>query len=194
MHSPGICGVILAADSQVGAGEARPATNAENLNGLINALNTDTDMILVAAGEDADALAPVVWARAGYIVQIAPAATAPEALRVVLQEVMNRGRDAAIVTWLADQAVTRETIHRMVATYCQAGDEIWAVSPELNALQGHPVLLGRRMIELFLRGDKLHTADEILATNREHVRTMNAGDPVATVQSDKAWVAPWDRP
>jgi CTP:molybdopterin cytidylyltransferase MocA len=187
----------LAAGSQVRAGDARQKTKAEELNELIDALNTDTEMILVAVGADADALAPIVWSRAGYMVQIAPAASAPEALRVMLQEVMNRGRDAALVTWLADRPVTTVTVHRMVATYCLAGDEIWAVTPEADEMQGHPVLLGRRMIELFLRGDKLSTADEILNAHREHVLTMNASDPLVSPgkdASEKAWVAPWDLP
>jgi CTP:molybdopterin cytidylyltransferase MocA len=195
MHSPGVCGVILASGSRIGAGDPKQKTKAEDLNELISALNADTEMILVAAGADGDALAPVVWARAGYMVKVAATASAPEVLRVMLQEVMNRGRDAAVVTWLDGQAVTAETVHGMVSTYCQAGDEIWAVAPEQDKTQGHPMLLGRRMIEVFLRGNKLSTADEILATNREHVRTMNAGDQAASMDdasSEKAWVAPWD--
>jgi hypothetical protein len=193
MHSPGVCGVILAAGSQVGAGDARLKTKSEGVTELIDALNADTEMVLVAVGADADALAPVVWARAAYMVQLAESTSAADALRVMLQEVLNRGRDAAIVTALGNFALTAETVHRMVAAYCAAGDEIWAVVPETEMLQGHPVLMGRRMIELFLRGQKWSAADEILSANLEHVRTLKAVDPrAATVTASSAWKAPWD--
>lgn len=168
-------------------------TKAEGVNALINALNADTEMVLVAVGADADALAPVVWSRAAYMVQLPATASDADTLRAMLQEVLNRGRDAAIVTSLDNFDLTAETVHRMVAAYCAAGDEIWAVVPETEMLQGHPVLMGRRMIELFLRGQKWSAADEILANNLEHVRTLKASDPLAsTVTAVPAWKAPWD--
>jgi hypothetical protein len=81
----------------------------------------------------------------------------------------------------------------MVAAYCAAGDEIWAVVPEAEIHQGHPVLLGRRMIELFLRGQQWSAPDEILSANLEHVRTLTAPDAAsATVASAVPWKAPWD--
>jgi CTP:molybdopterin cytidylyltransferase MocA len=192
MHSPGICGVILAAGSQVGAGEARWSTKAESVNELIEALNADTEMVLVAVGADAEALAPVIWAKAAYLVELPANTGEAESLRLMLQEVLNRGRDAALVTALDSHGLTVETVHRMVAEYCAAGDEIWAVVPETEMLQGHPVLMGRRMIELFLRGQQWSAADEILSANREHVRTVRATDPLAAVVTDTAWKAPWD--
>ena len=144
---------------------------------LIDALNTDTDMVLVAVGADAEALTPVVWAKAAYMVQLAASANDADALRMMLQEVLNRGRDTALVASLESSALTAETVHRMVAAYCAAGDEIWAVVPETTTQQGHPVLMGRRMIELFLRGQKWSAADEIFSGNLEHVRTVKARDP-----------------
>jgi CTP:molybdopterin cytidylyltransferase MocA len=184
--------VILAAGSQVGAGETRKS-KAEALSELIEALNADTEMVLVAVGADAEALTPVVWAKAAYLVQLSATASDADALRVMLQEVLNRGRDAALVAALDGRGLTAETVHRMVAAYCAAGDEIWAVVPEIEMQQGHPVLMGRRMIELFLRGQKWNAADEILSANLEHVRTVKAADPAASpVQPGAAWKAPWD--
>jgi hypothetical protein len=179
-------------------------TKAEGVGELIDALSADTEMVLVGVpAEDTDALAPVVWARAAYLVQLPTAASDADALRVMLQEVLNRGRDAALVTVCdtanqsATQVLTATTVHRMVADYCAAGDEIWAVVPETEMLQGHPVLMGRRMIELFLRGQKWSAADEILSANLEHVRTIKLVDPLASaeaVTSAAAWKAPWDLP
>jgi CTP:molybdopterin cytidylyltransferase MocA len=193
MHSPGVCGVILAAGSHVGAGEAQSKTKAEAVSALIGALNADTEMVLVAVGSDAEALAPAVWALAAYVVQLPPGASDADALRAMLQEVLNRGRDAALVASLDNQGLTAETVSRMVAAYCAAGDEIWAVVPEAGMRQGHPVLMGRRMIELFLRGQKWSAADEILSANLEHVRSLKAADPgTAGVAPGTAWKAPWD--
>jgi CTP:molybdopterin cytidylyltransferase MocA len=159
---------------------------------LIDALNTDSDMVLVGVGANAEALTPVVWAKGAYIVPLAADASDAQALRVMLQEVLNRGRDTALVASLEDLSLTAETVHRMVATFCAAGDEIWAVVPETGA-QGHPVLMGRRMIELFLRGQQWSSADEIVSGNLDHVRTVNPADSAASQAASGAlWKAPWD--
>ena len=192
MHSPGICGVILAAGSQVGAGTPLSKSMAEAVSELIGVLNGGTDMVLVALGADAESLASAVWARAAYVVPLPPDSNDADALRLALQEVLNHGRDAALVASPGDQALTAETVHRMVAAYCAAGDEIWAVVPEAEIRQGHPVLLGRRMIELFLRGQQWSAADEILSANLEHVRSLKANDAASSAASAAAWKAPWD--
>ena len=57
---------------------------------------------------------------------------------------------------------------------------------------GKPVLMGRSMIELFLRGQQWSAADEILSANREHVHTVKITDPLAAVVTDTGWKAPWD--
>ena len=111
MHSPGICGVILAAGSQVGAGTPPSKSMAEAVCELIAALNSDTEMVLVALGAEAESLSPAVWERAAYVVPLPPDSSDADALRVTLQEVLNRGRDAALVTSLGDQALTAETVH-----------------------------------------------------------------------------------
>jgi CTP:molybdopterin cytidylyltransferase MocA len=192
MHSPGVCGVVLAVGSQDGADAAQWKTKAEGVSALITALNADTEMVLVAVGADAEALAPVIWGRAAYMVQLPADASDAVALRTMLQEVLNRGRDAVIVTSLHVPGLTAETVHRMVAEYCAAGDDVWAVVPETEMLQGHPVLMGRSMIELFLRGQQWSAADEILSANREHVHTVKTTDPLAAAVTDTGWKAPWD--
>jgi CTP:molybdopterin cytidylyltransferase MocA len=179
MHTPGVCGAILATGRPTAA-EPAAASTAESRSGalgrLVDAL-ADTDMVFVALGDDAEALAPVVWARAAYVVQMAPGASNDDALRALLQEVLSRGRDAALVTRLDGPALSAETVRRMMAVYRAAGEEIWAVASEPELAAGHPVLLGREMLDLFLRGRKWSTAEEILSANRQHVRALNTGDP-----------------
>jgi CTP:molybdopterin cytidylyltransferase MocA len=197
MHSPGICGVILATGSQAGAQAgvegAQSKTKAEAVSSLIGALNAGTDMVLVALAADAELLAPVIWAHAAYEVLLSPDVNGADALRAALQEVMNRGRDAALVATLDDEALTDRTVQRMVAAYCAAGDEIWAVVPEPEMRQGHPVLLGRRMIEMFQRGRQWSALDEMLAANPMHVRSVKADEAgPATAIAGTSWKAPWD--
>jgi hypothetical protein len=174
------------------------------LGALIDVLNSGTEMVLVGVPAAlAEAVAPVVWSRAAYIVPLAGVTSDADSLRAMLQEVLNRGRDAAMVTVAEAEApggagstrkpFTAEMLRRMIAEYCVAGDEIWAVVPETEMLQGKPVLMGRGMIELFLRGRKWSAADEILSANLAHVRTVRM-DGAEAVVSDAGWKAPWDLP
>jgi len=150
---------------------------SESVTRLIGAMNADTDLVMVALGAEAAAVAPAVWALAAYVVEPGPDASEGEALRVSLREVLNRGRDAALVVALdhalgGDAPLAAAQVHRMVAAYCAAGDEVWAVAPE-GGIGGYPVLLGRQIIELFLRGT-FQTASELLSANRVHVLTLAA--------------------
>jgi hypothetical protein len=53
--------------------------------------------------------------------------------------------------------------------------------------------MGRRMIELFLRGQQWSSADEIVSGNLDHVRTVNPADSSASqTPSGPDWKAPWD--
>lgn len=144
------------------------------MNALITALNTDTDMVMVTLETGSETLAPVAWERAAYVLQLPPLAKDAEALRTALQDVLNHGRDAALVVTLDDWDLKAETVHEMVAAYCAAGDETWAVVTGNAMEQGHPVLVGRRMIELFLRGKNWSTAGEVLSANSQHVSTFKA--------------------
>ena len=192
MHSPGVCGAILATGGRVEA-TGPPAGRAQRLGDLIVALNAGTDMVLVAVAADAESLAPAVWARAGYMVELAPGTSDADALRALLRETLNHGRDAALVVSLHGPALSAETVQRMVEGYRDAGDEIWAVVPEADQGHGNPMLLGRRMIELFLRGQKWSAAEEILTANREHVRSVKSGGPIAASRPPGAtWKAPWE--
>jgi len=139
--------------------------------------------VLVAAAETADALAPAVWTRAAYLVRLPPGATEADGLRALLQETLSRGRDAVLVTTLAGPPLTAESVGLMVAAYRAADHEIWAIVsenvPETPESQlAYPMLLGRSMIELFLRGREWRSVQDVLSANREHVHALNLSDGV----------------
>lgn len=184
MHTPGVCGAILAvphaeAVLPMGASGSESETTGR-LGRWIDALNADTEMILVAGCASDEALAREVWARAAYLVQLPEGASLAQALRAVLQETLNRGRDAALVTTLQTPPVSAETVRRMVAAYRAAGDEVWALVPQIDCREQsanrncYPMLLGRQMIELFLRQQSWNAPEEILLAHREHVYALKA--------------------
>ena len=189
MHSPGICGVILAIGTPLETPGAPSLDRGAVVGEWIDALNADTEMVLVALPSDDEALAREVWSRGASLVELPSGSTTAGALRALLQETLNRGRDAALVTTLDSPPLSAGTVQRMVAAYRAAGDEIWALLPEKLYRAGDPMLLGRRMIELFLRG-QWTAADEILTANREHVYVLKASDAAAA--SGSGWKAPWN--
>src|SRR6266852_5584689 len=116
-QTPAFCGVILAAgeSSRMGRDKAllpwppqsinsattSPATTTTDtfLSAAIRLLFPHVDEVLVIAGKNAAALAPIVYANgASLVVNPEPERGQFSSLRVGLQEVLNRGRDAAIVT------------------------------------------------------------------------------------------------
>ncbi len=125
MHTPGICAVILTSGAEAPAGQ--------RLNALIDAVNADTEMVLVALAPKQKPLKPLLWARAAFIVDIPEAASEADTLRLMVNEVLMRGRDAALVLWLGGDAVHSAAVKRMIASYCEADDSVWAV-----ALEGDP--------------------------------------------------------
>jgi hypothetical protein len=159
-------------------------SKADSVRRLIGVLNADSDLVLVALGEDAAQVAPAVWSLAAYVVQLPPEASEGEILRMALQEVLNHGRDAALVVSAGDEALSAGTVHKMVEAFCAAGDEIWAVLPDavpevppnIAPESGIvlPALMGRRMMELALRGEHRLAAHQILSANAGHVLRLSA--------------------
>ena len=105
-RSPSFCGVILAAgeSSRMGRDKALlpwppgPAGRSTFLSATIELLQAPSDMVIVVAGKNADSLRPIVDAAAGYlVVNPHPERGQFSSLQVGLQEVLNHGRDAAMV-------------------------------------------------------------------------------------------------
>ena len=54
-------------------------------------------------------------------------------LQVGLQDVLNRGRDAAIVTLVDRPPAEVETIEQIKAAFLSSDEQVWAVVPDLAA-------------------------------------------------------------
>src|SRR5271166_2672451 len=126
------CGVILAAgeSSRMGRDIAllpwppQPTSSAladTFLSAAIRLFFSHVDVVLVVVGKNEAALAPVVYANgASLVVNPEPERGQFSSLSVGLQEVLNRGRDAAMVTLVDRPPVRMETIATLETAFERA--------------------------------------------------------------------------
>jgi molybdenum cofactor cytidylyltransferase len=98
-------------------------------------------------------------------------------LRLGLHEVLNRGRDAAIITLVDRPPAAAATLQKLHEAFEAADQNIWAVVPEFSGKHGHPYLAGREMIEAFLRVPATSTARDIEHEHQEHIQYVRVDDP-----------------
>ncbi len=189
VRASSFAGVILAAgeSSRMGRDKALlpwpPSSQGQAvsagtfLSAAIRALNSACDFVVVVVGKNQAALAPGIYAQgAALIVNPDPARGQFSSLQVGLQDVLDRGRDAAMVT-LVDRPPARpatlETLRRAFAT---ADLQIWAVVPEFSGRHGHPYLVGREMITAFLSVPSHATAREVEHAHQERIQYVPVDD------------------
>jgi molybdenum cofactor cytidylyltransferase len=148
------------------------------LSAAIRSLSGSTDFVVVVAGKNEAALAPVVYAYgASFVVNPDPGQGQFSSLRVGLQEVLNRGRDAAIITLVDRPAANSTTVRRLREEFESTPQSVWAVVPEFSGKHGHPFIAGRELMEAFLRAPADATARDIEHRHQEHVCYVPVDDP-----------------
>ena len=186
--SPSFAGVILAAgaSSRMGRDKALlPWRNGTFLSAAILALQEATELVIVVAGKNQANLAPIVNAHAAFmIVNQNPDQGQFSSLQLGLQDVMNRGRDAAIVTLVDRPAPAAETIQQLEAAFLTADEHIWAVIPEHAGKHGHPFVIGREMISAFLYAPANSSAREVEHAQQQHVLYVPVADPLVAMNVD----------
>src|SRR5258708_11068606 len=162
-RAPSFAGVILAAGDSSGMGRdkallpwppaAEPLPSGETfLSSAIHSLSRVTEFVVVVVGKNGVALAPIVYAHgASLVVNPDPSRGQFSSLQVGLREVLNHGRDAAMVTLVDRPPVDGATIQTLREAFRDAGPDVWAVVPEFSGNPGHPYLAGREMMEAVLR-------------------------------------------
>ncbi len=186
--SPSFAGVVLAAGASTRMGRDKallPWRDGTFLSSAIRMLQPVTELVIVVASGNATTLAPIVNAHAAFLaVNPDPQRGQFSSLQVGLQEVLNRGRDAAIITLVDRPAAEVETAQQLRDAFFAADDPTWAVVPEFAGKHGHPFVIGREMIEEFLRAPAGATAREIEHANQQHIRYIPVGDPLITANVD----------
>ncbi|HEV2689346.1 MAG TPA: NTP transferase domain-containing protein, partial [Bryobacteraceae bacterium] len=131
-YASNLCGVILAAgdSSRMGRDKALlpwPPSGAGSapgetfLSAAIRLFAPYVDVVLVVVGKNEGSLAPIVYANgASLVVNPDPDRGQFSSLKAGLQEVMNRGRDAAMITLVDRPPVRPQTIQTLEAAFGQA--------------------------------------------------------------------------
>jgi molybdenum cofactor cytidylyltransferase len=186
--APSFAGVILAAgaSSRMGRDKALLPWHGETfLSSAIRMLQPLTDFVVVVAGENEPNLVPIVNAHAAYLVRNPhPEQGQFSSLECGLEQVLNRGRDAAIVTLADRPAPAAETVALLKAEFLNADDQTWAVVPEYGGKHGHPIVIGREMIEAFLRAPATSNARDVEHAHQNHIRYVSINDPFLIANVD----------
>jgi molybdenum cofactor cytidylyltransferase len=190
--APSICGVILAAGSSTRMGrdkallpwppvaEGTPAANTF-LGATIDLLQAYADLVIVVAGKNEAAIEPVAYAHGAFIaVNRQPERGQFSSLQTGMHEVLSRGRDAALIALIDHPPVLPITVEKLRDVFLNSGPDVWAVIPEVQRGEelehGHPILVGREMIELFLRAPVDSTARDIEHRYQQHIRYLPVDD------------------
>jgi molybdenum cofactor cytidylyltransferase len=197
-RAPSLSGLILAAgeSSRMGTDKAllpwpptagRAAAPGQTfLSAAIQALGPFTDIVTVVVGKNELNLAPVVYSTGAALVRNpAPERGQFTSLQVGLQDILNRGRDAAMITLVDRPPVNPVTLQKLVQAFETAlSGGKWAVVPAYGGKHGHPILVGREMIEAFLRAPATSTAREVEHQNQIHIEYIPVDDPFVALNVD----------
>ena len=189
-RAPSIGGLILAAgdSSRMGtdkallpwppSGSVHVPSRETFLSAAIRSLSHIADFVLVVAGKNEAALRSIVYsAGESVVVNRDPSRGQFSSLQVGVQEVLNRGRDAALITLVDRPPATAGTLDALHDAFEFAPNEIWAVIPEYEGKHGHPFLAGRELMAAFLQAPVTSNAREVEHRFQQHIQYVPVNDP-----------------
>jgi molybdenum cofactor cytidylyltransferase len=148
------------------------------LSAAIRSLLLATDFVVIVAGRNDANVAPIAYANgASVVINPEPSRGQFSSLQVGLQEVLNEGRDAAVITLVDRPPVSAGTVQLLRDAFESAPPGVWAVVPEFSGKHGHPYVVGRELMEMFLRASPTASAREVEHSYQEHIRYVTVSDP-----------------
>jgi len=186
-----LCAVILAAGESTRMGRdkallpwpppspASQATSGTFLSAAIRSLAPFSELVIVVAGKNEANLQAVAYAEGASLVRNPePERGQFSSLQTGLHEVLNRGRDAAMVTLVDRPPVSPSTLQALCDAFNTAiAEGKWAVVPENEGRHGHPILMGREMMEAFLRAPATASARDIQHQHQIRIQYLAVNDP-----------------
>jgi len=182
LRSSSLAGVILAAGASTRMGEDKALLQYGGrsfLAGAIQLLQNSCDFVVVVVGKNIESLRPVVYENSAYLVLNPQPETGQfSSLRLGLQAVLDRGRDAACVTLVDRPPAQAATMQMLKNHFLRSSPErTWAVVPQFEGKHGHPVFFAREMIEVFLRANPTSNAREIEHQHQDRIEYLDVKDP-----------------
>jgi molybdenum cofactor cytidylyltransferase len=163
-------GVILAAGASARMGRDKallPFGRETLLSAAIRSLRPFTEVVLVITGENAESLKPIVIAESAEMV-INPQANKGQfsSLRAGLRAVLERRIESSIVTHVDRPPASSTTLNTLLAAFKAASSRpidtrAWTIVPDVNGVHGHPIIVGREMMNAFLAADADQTARDV---------------------------------
>ena len=148
------------------------------LGAAIDMLRPHTDLVIVVAGDNEAAIMPVVYSAGAFLITNPhPELGQFSSLQLGMHEVLNRGRDAALIALVDSPPVLPKTVEALRAAFEAAPDPVWSVVPQFEGKHGHPYAVGREMIEAFLRAPANSTARDVEHAHHDHIFYQPVNDP-----------------
>ncbi|MFL6300198.1 MAG: NTP transferase domain-containing protein [Terriglobales bacterium] len=188
-RSPSFAGVILAAGDSTRMGQDKallPWEGGTFLSAAIDLLKRVTELVIVVGGKNTNSVLPTIYQTGAFITENHHTDRGQfSSLQIGLQEVLNRGRDTAIVALVDRPAPHLKTVQAIKRHFLESlQNGAWAVVPEFEGKHGHPFVAGREMIERFLRAPQEATARDIEHAAQQHISYLKVNDPLVIANVD----------
>lgn len=152
------------------------------LSAAIKSLEPFVQAVIVVAGRNTDAIAPVIRsAGAEQIINPEPSRGQSSSLRVGLARVVERGISAAFITHVdrpPAQIATLQSLRDVFIREHQTSPQTrkWAVIPQFHNRHGHPIIIGKELIQAFLLAPAQQTARDVEHENQDRIVYLTVDD------------------
>lgn len=156
------------------------------VEGFIDLLRHESELVIVVAGKNFSALQSPVYSSGAFLIRNPnPELGQFSSLQAGLRQVLNLGRDAALIALVDRPPCQRETVallkERFQVIYPQGK---WAVVPAFQGKHGHPIVVGREMIEAFLKAPVTSNAREVEHSVAGNIDYFPVDDPGVAMNVD----------